>query len=162
MGCHVNAIGQKRHGAVGKARTDFHHHEQRSDQGRQLGARFRTIMSVAQKDMVAGPDAVAVRAMIPGMDMIVCHGAIVPSKALKTKLFSRHHRLLNRTGREVRLGGVFAEGLSMRARFSAWVLPLLFCTPLLANSAFAAPGDIFKDPSPLPFLQLHDTLSMQW
>jgi peptidyl-dipeptidase Dcp len=51
----------------------------------------------------------------------------------------------------VRLGGVFAEGLSMLARISAWVLPLLFCTPLLANSAWAAPGDIFKDPSPLPF-----------
>ncbi len=34
----------------------------------------------------------------------------------------------------------------MRTRLSAWMLPFLLSTP-----AFAAPGDIFKEPSPLAF-----------
>ncbi len=87
MGRHMDAIGQKRHGVIEKAGNDLHHHEQRGDQGRQLGAGFRAVMGVTQKDMATGPDAVTVRAMVPGMDVIVRHGTIVPSEALKTKLF---------------------------------------------------------------------------
>ena len=73
MGRHVHAIGQKRHGMENEARADLHHHEDGRDQRRQLGARLRPVMAVAQKDMAVGPDAVAVRVGVAGMSMIVRH-----------------------------------------------------------------------------------------
>jgi hypothetical protein len=48
-------------------------------------------MAVSQKDMAVGPDAVIMR--VAGMDMIMCHGAIVPFNALKTKSFAAKPRI---------------------------------------------------------------------
>ena len=64
MGRHMNAVGQKRHGVVEKARADLHHHEEGGDQRRQLGAGFRAVMAMTQKDMAVRPDAVIVRAVV--------------------------------------------------------------------------------------------------
>ena len=61
MGRHVDAVGQKRHGAVIEAEADLHHHEHGGYDGRRPRPRFRPGMPGPQEDMVAGPDAVAVR-----------------------------------------------------------------------------------------------------
>ena len=90
MGRHVHAVGQQRHGVVEKARADLHHHEQGGNQRRQLGAGFRPVVAMAEKDMAMSPDAVIVRIMIvrAGVNVIVRHGPIVPFKRLKAKPFS--------------------------------------------------------------------------
>ena len=81
MGRHMHAIGQKRHGMEKKARSDLHQHEQRGDQRRQPGARFRPLMALPQEDMAASPDAVAVRVGVTCMRVIVCHHSSVAAGA---------------------------------------------------------------------------------
>jgi peptidyl-dipeptidase Dcp len=84
------------------------------------------------------------------MRMIVCHDRIVPVQGLKTKSFSdldllRHRHLLNWARRRARLACGFKDN-GMRARFLVLTLPFLLNAP-----AFAAPGGIFAQASPLPF-----------
>src|SRR3954469_16366814 len=57
---HMGAVGEQRHGVIGKAADDLHHHEHCRDDGGPFGACLGPGMALAQKDMVAGPDAVIV------------------------------------------------------------------------------------------------------
>ena len=60
MGRHVHAVGQKRHGMIGKAADDLHAHEDGGNNRRPFGAGFRPGMALAQEHMVMGPDAMVV------------------------------------------------------------------------------------------------------
>src|SRR5271165_718134 len=60
MGCHVDAIGQKRHRAENKSGGDLETHEDGGDAGRELGAPFGLLVALAQKAVVVGPEAVVV------------------------------------------------------------------------------------------------------
>ena len=60
MGRHMSAIGQKRHGVIGKAADDLHAHEHSGNNRRPFGASLGAGMTLAQEDMVAGPDAMVV------------------------------------------------------------------------------------------------------
>ena len=57
---HMGAIGQKRHGVIGKATGDLHAHEDGGNNRGPFGAGFGAGMALTQKHMVAGPDAMVV------------------------------------------------------------------------------------------------------
>lgn len=60
MGRHVGAVGQKRHGTIGKAADDLHAHEDGGNDRRPFGTGFGPGMALAQEHMVTGPDAMVV------------------------------------------------------------------------------------------------------
>jgi hypothetical protein len=53
----MGAIGQKRHGVIGKAADDLHAHEYGGNNRRPFGAGLGAGVALTQEDMVAGPDA---------------------------------------------------------------------------------------------------------
>ena len=56
----MRAVGQKRHGMIGKAADDLHAHEYGGNNRRPFRAGFRPGMTLAQEHVIAGPDAVIV------------------------------------------------------------------------------------------------------
>ncbi len=71
MGGHMHAIGQERHGVIGKAAADLDHHEDGGHQRRQLGLAFRAAMACAQENMILGPHAMVVGGVVC---VVVGHG----------------------------------------------------------------------------------------
>jgi hypothetical protein len=57
MGRHMSAIGQKRHGVIGKAAENLHAHKYGGNNRGPFGAGLGAGMTLAQEDMVAGPNA---------------------------------------------------------------------------------------------------------
>jgi hypothetical protein len=57
----MGAVGQQRHGVIGKAASNLHTHEHSGDDGGPFGAGLGAGMSFAKEDMVAGPDAMVMR-----------------------------------------------------------------------------------------------------
>src|SRR3954463_10141928 len=70
MGRHMGAVGQQRHGMIGKAASNLDHHEDGRDDGRPSGLCFGPRMAMSQEQMVAGPDSMTV-AVFLAMPMIV-------------------------------------------------------------------------------------------
>src|SRR5581483_12219845 len=106
MGRHMGAVGQKRHGVVGKAADDLDHHEQGRDDGGPFGARLSAGMTAAQKDMVARPDAMGMG--IGGVIMVVMivvmgMAMTVIVKAVPMGMIVRHGASLARSRRKIAL-----------------------------------------------------------
>ena len=81
MGRHMGAIGEQRHGVIGKPADDLHHHEKGGDDGGPFGAGLGMAVALAQKDMVAGPDAVTMSIflrLLVAMRMAVVMPMIMP------------------------------------------------------------------------------------
>jgi hypothetical protein len=100
----MGAIGQQRHGVIGKAADDLDHHEDGGDDGRPFGAGLGAGMPAAQKDVIARPDAVVVGAcgLIMVMVMIVIMGMpmCVIVKAVPMGMIVRHGDSLAPSGRK--------------------------------------------------------------
>src|SRR5476651_351078 len=80
MGRHMRAIGQERHGVIGKAGGDLHAHEDSGDDGGPFGAGLGAGMAAPQEDVIAGPDAMVMRTrarLCAGVPMIMAMTMIV-------------------------------------------------------------------------------------
>src|SRR5579859_428554 len=78
MSRHMGAVGQQRHGVIGKAANNLHAHEHCRDDGGPFGAGLGTGMSFAKEDMVAGPDAMVMRSALVRRPVIMIVSMIMP------------------------------------------------------------------------------------